>query len=119
MRIDSSGNLKINSGYGSVATAYGCRSWVNFDGSSTVSIRASGNVSSITDNGTGDYTVNFSTAMPDANFCALGTGSQKANLTAVRNLQVQANLGTGSVRVLTDAITGMHDMDLIFVAVIR
>jgi hypothetical protein len=51
MRIDSSGNLKFNSGYGSVATAYGCRAWVNFNGTGTVAIRASGNVSSITDNG--------------------------------------------------------------------
>ncbi len=68
MRIDSSGNLLFNSGYGSVATAYGCRAWVNFNGTGTVAIRASGNVSSITDNGTGDYTVNFTTAMPDANY---------------------------------------------------
>jgi hypothetical protein len=45
------------------------RAWVNFDGTGTVSIRASYNVSSITDNGTGDYTVNFTTAMPDANYC--------------------------------------------------
>jgi hypothetical protein len=63
-----SGNLSFNSGYGSAAVAYGCRAWVNFNGTSTVAIRASGNVSSITDNGTGDYTVNFSTAMPDANY---------------------------------------------------
>ena len=70
MRIDSSGNLLFNSGYGSVATAYGCRAWVNFNGTGTVAIRASGNVSSITDNGTGDYTVNFTTAMPDANYMA-------------------------------------------------
>ena len=68
MRIDSSGNLQFNSGYGSVATAYGCRAWVNFNGTGTVAIRASGNVSSITDNGTGFYTVNFSTSMPDANY---------------------------------------------------
>jgi hypothetical protein len=46
MRLDSSGNLKFNSGYGSVATAYGCRAWVNFNGTGTVAIRASGNVSS-------------------------------------------------------------------------
>lgn len=70
MRIDSSSNLQFNSGYGSVATAYGCRAWVNFNGTGTVAIRASGNVTSITDNGTGDYTVNFTTAMPDANYCA-------------------------------------------------
>ena len=62
------GDFKMNSGYGSVATAYGCRAWVNFNGTGTVAIRASGNVSSITDNGTGDYTVNFTTAMPDANY---------------------------------------------------
>jgi hypothetical protein len=45
-----------------------CRAWVNFNGTGTVAIRASFNVSSITDNGTGDYTVNLTTAMPDANF---------------------------------------------------
>ncbi len=42
-----------------------CRAWVNFNGTGTVAIRASGNVSSITDNGTEDYSVNFTTAMPD------------------------------------------------------
>lgn len=45
-----------------------CRAWVNFNGTGTVAIRASFNVSSITDNGTGDYTVNFTTAMPDVNY---------------------------------------------------
>ena len=47
---------------------YKCRAWVSFIGSGTVALRASGNVSSITDNGVGDYTVNFTTAMPDANY---------------------------------------------------
>ena len=64
----------FNSGYGSVATVYGCRAWVNFDGTGTVAIRASGNVSSITDNGTGDYTVNFTTAMIDANYAIVSIG---------------------------------------------
>jgi hypothetical protein len=50
------------------APSYSARAWVNFNGTGTVAIRASGNVSSITDNGTGDYTVNFTTAMPDANY---------------------------------------------------
>ena len=67
-RIDTSGNFQFNSGYGSVATAYGCRAWVNFNGTGTVAIRASGNVTSITDNGTGNYTVNFTNALPDANY---------------------------------------------------
>lgn len=55
------------------APIYPCRAWVNFNGTGTVAIRASGNVTSITDNGTGDYTVNFTTAMPDANYSANGT----------------------------------------------
>jgi len=73
-RIDSSGNFQMNSGYGSVAVAYGCRAWVNFNGTGTIAIRASGNVSSITDGGTGTYTVNFTTAMPDANYATSGSG---------------------------------------------
>jgi hypothetical protein len=72
---DASANIQFNSGFGSVATAYGCRAWVNFNGTGTVAIRASGNVTSITDNGTGDYTVNFTTAMPDANYgFSIGAG---------------------------------------------
>jgi hypothetical protein len=66
------GNLSFNSGYGSAAVAYGCRAWVNFNGTGTVAIRSSGNVTSITDNGTGDYTVNFTTAFPDANYAVAG-----------------------------------------------
>ena len=66
--------LSINAGYGSNAAAYGCRAWVNFNGSGTVAIRDSANVSSITDNGVGDYTVNFTTAMVDANYSVVGSG---------------------------------------------
>ena len=69
-----SGNLSFNSGYGSAAVAYGCRAWVNFDGTGTPAIRGSGNVSSLTDNGTGDYTINFATAMPDANYAPVAIG---------------------------------------------
>ena len=68
MRIDATGNLLFNSGYGSVATAFGCRAWVNFNGTGTPAIRASGNVTSITDNNPGNYTINFTTAMPDVNY---------------------------------------------------
>ena len=70
--FDSSGNFKFNSGFGSVATAYACRAFVQFDGTGVVAMRASGNVSSITDNGAGDYTVNFTSAMPDANYAIAG-----------------------------------------------
>jgi len=61
------GNLSFNSGYGSAAVAYGCRAWVNFDGTN-LAIRASGNIASITRVGTGIYTVTLTTAMPDANY---------------------------------------------------
>lgn len=81
MRIDSSGVLSFNSGYGSVAAAYGCRAWVNFNGTGTVAIRASGNVSSITDNGVGDYTINLTTAMPDINYNVIGNASNGTNWT--------------------------------------
>jgi hypothetical protein len=54
------------------APIYACRAWVNFNGTGTVAIRESGNVTSITDNGTGNYTVNFTTAMSDANYCVSG-----------------------------------------------
>jgi hypothetical protein len=67
-QFDSSANFRFNSGYGSVATAYGCRAWVNFNGTGAVAIRASGNVTSITDFATGDYQVNITNAMPDANY---------------------------------------------------
>jgi hypothetical protein len=73
-----SGDLSFNSGYGSAAVAYGCRAWVNFNGTGTVAIRSSGNVSSITDNGTGDYTINFSSAMPDTNYSIAGLSQNNA-----------------------------------------
>ena len=104
--LDGSGNFKFNSGYGSVATAYGCRAWVNFNGTGTVAIRASGNVSSITDNGTGDYTMNFSTSMPDVNYCVQTTVEpESAYPNHVRMSGVYYNTrATGSVRLRTGGV---------------
>ena len=65
---DASNNLQMNSGYGSSATAYGVRAWLNLNGTGTVAIRGSGNVSSVTDVSAGTYTVNFATNMPDINY---------------------------------------------------
>jgi hypothetical protein len=62
------------------APGYMARAWVNFNGTGTVAIRAAGNVSSITDNGTGDYTVNFSTAFADANYCVVTGGTRSDGL---------------------------------------
>jgi hypothetical protein len=82
-QFDSSANFKFNSGYGSVATAYGCRAWVNFNGTGTVAIRASGNVTSITDGGVGVYTVNFTTAFPDINYCPTAVASASTQLAQI------------------------------------
>jgi hypothetical protein len=65
------------------APVYACRAWVNFNGTGTVAIRASGNVTSITDNGVGDYTVNFTNAMPDTNFVVSWTAGEIAAQFAV------------------------------------
>ena len=122
-QFDSSGNFKFNSGYGSVATAYGCRAWVNFNGAGTVAIRASGNVTSITDNGTGDYTINFTTAMPNTNYCNVFTAG-RGDSNDVRVAQ-PTNPLVGSLQFVTRAGTGgasfnaKEDMENIFVAVFR
>ena len=55
------------------APVYACRAWVNFNGSGTVAIRASGNVSSITDFAVGVYGVNLTTALPDTNYALTAT----------------------------------------------
>ena len=87
------------------APIYPCRAWVNFNGTGTVAIRASGNVTSITDNATGDYTVNFTTAMPDANYSVaggLGNSSGTGDLAGFIQLNMQAS--QASVPPTTSAI---------------
>jgi len=119
--FDASGNFLMNSGYGSVATAYGCRAWVNFNGTGTVAIRASGNVSSITDNGTGDYTVNFTTSMPDVNYGYALSGSQVSS--NVSNINPRdAGFAVGSFRIETfniDTTPAARDYDLVSVSIFR
>jgi len=193
MRLDSSGNLLFNSGYGSVATAYGCRAWVNFDGTSAANlsgtysrtspsttltvtatahglivgssvnldfttgtgldgiytvvtvanantftvttvastttsgnvtilrntIRASGNVTSITDNGTGNYTVNFTTAMPDANYAA-SIAAGDAGVNTAKQLFGTYSLTTASLSfVSTNYQNTSQDKDTYLVAIFR
>jgi len=81
------------------APVYACRAWVNFDGTGTPSISGSGNVSSITDNGTGDYTANFTTSMQDANFAVSGSADYGSEEALVFLVQSQA---TSNVRVNID-----------------
>lgn len=122
MRLTSAGDLQFNSGYGSVATAYGCRAWVNFDGTQTAAnmIRASGNVSSMTDNGTGDYTVNFTTAMPDANYCAQVSQGQGAGAGVGMSVITGAAPSTSAVRIQTANSAGtLADRSYVMVAIFR
>ena len=127
MRIDSSGNLLFNSGYGSVATAYGCRAWVNFAGTSsgTITPRASGNVTSVTKNGSGDYTLNFTNAMPDANYCFTGTAKPTTAMGTEsygRVVSVKYNVSptTSALRVTTCTTgVGLEDFDVVCIAIFR
>jgi hypothetical protein len=109
-QFDSSGNFKFNSGYGSAAVAYGCRAWVNFDGTTNTAgfctIRGSGNVTSVADDGTGVYTVNFTTAMPDINYAVAATsmevgttGTTDRTASIRRNTLVSDSMATTFVKV--------------------
>jgi hypothetical protein len=92
------------------APIYPCRAWVNFNGTGTVAIRASGNVSSITDNGTGNYIVNFTTAMFDSSFAAVSATSNDG--------VVRTDLPTiASVRVVTS--TAAADASIVSVSIFR
>jgi hypothetical protein len=112
-QFDSSGNFKFNSGYGSVATAYGCRAWVNFDGTGTPAIRASGNVSSITDSGTGDYRVNFTTAMPDANYSIVASSINAGVAYALASSSTQTASQGGVATFLNSAPNTTADVNTI------
>jgi hypothetical protein len=115
-RFDSSANFQFNSGYGSVAVAYGCRAWVNFNGTGTVAIRASGNVTSITDNNTGEYTVNFTTAMPDVNYAAVITCADGGNgIVAASRTLTTTTCGVG----ITNATVGRVDSATVSVSILR
>jgi hypothetical protein len=120
MRITSAGLLQFNSGFGSVATAYGCRAWVNFDGTGTPTIRASGNVTSITDGGTGIFTVVITNAMPDVNYAAVVSGASAATSGAAR-LCGSSNNSTTQVYINTKGSDNSANTDLpiIQVAVFR
>ena len=87
------------------APIYACRAWVNFNGTLAAAsmIQGSGNVSSITDNGTGNYTVNFTTAMPNATYAVVTSGHASTNLAAAGRVTEPYNLATTSVTIATAA----------------
>ena len=95
------------------------KAWVNFNGTGTVAIRASFNVSSITDNGTGDYTVNFTTAMLDANYSATLLPSVVSGVTSTIP-QFTGQVTTSSIRssFITNGLVA-GDPSMVLVAIFR
>jgi len=104
------------------APIYACRAWVNLNGNAATPVaRASGNVSSITDNGTGDYTVNFTTAMPDANYAAV-TSADGANVDNAGETQssIQRGNTASALKVIcTDLSGNKEDYYQLNIAVFR
>jgi len=107
------------------APVYACRAWVNFDGTNTVSIRDSGNVSSITDNGTGDYIVNFTSSMPDVNYAPVfGTGNtvhfDRNDVTTSATFSGNPNVSFLEVKTHAEGSgSGQTDLDFINIAIFR
>jgi len=101
------------------------KAWVNFNGTGTVAIRASFNVSSITDNGTGDYTVNFTTALADVNYSVVANGSPAfgvADFTSIglfsTNAAAEVAPTVSAARIVTRA-TSVTDLKYVCVAIFR
>lgn len=129
--IDVSGSvtadsINLNAGYGSDAPIYGVRAWVNFNATGTVAIRESGNVSSVTDNATGDYTINFTSALPDVNYAAVGTAQHASGIINNGHLTgvgTGTNYTTSSYRFYTVYIlsgnTSYYDPVVVSVSIIR
>jgi hypothetical protein len=118
-----SGNVTLGSSVLATPTgsapAYLCRAWVNFDGTGTPAIRASGNVSSITDNGTGNYTANFTTAMPDSDYSTqICSTAAVTNQGGFNRLSLAGTTPT-SVQVLHYEDNALVDTDMLAVAVFR
>jgi hypothetical protein len=118
-RKTASARLSTIDGGSTLFPEFKCRAWVNFNGTGTVAIRASGNVSSITDNGTGDYTVNFATAMPDADYNFVGACAPSTNVSnGVVMKHFDFNLTVSALRIRTVvAGTGFFDSTHINVSV--
>jgi len=113
---NSTANLQFNSGYGSVATAYGCRAWGHLQGNSLTVIR-SGNISSITQNSTGNYDANFTTSMPDANYSCVGNAENLNDSTGL--LFIPYNYFTATINFLTAQNGTLARARIISLAVFR
>jgi hypothetical protein len=118
----SSGPLATQNGMTGIAKA-----WCNFDGytSSTATIKGSYNISSVTRNAAGDYTLNFTTAMSNANYTYAGAAAFGENASGTSGRYVSGydinypfGLSTGSLRFLTVYATNVGSQDCQFVSII-
>lgn len=113
---DSSGVLATQNGMTGIAKA-----WVNYKGTSTQSIRDSFNVSSVTRNGTGDYTINFTTALPNSNYAATGMLSWTNGVSASGAISIETGAGTPTTTALRINCVGQngvnYDRDYVLVSV--
>lgn len=108
---------KLDGAQSGSAPIYGARAWVNFNGTGTIAIRGSGNVSSITDGGVGIYTVNFTTAMPDANYVFnVEKNCETQELSAFVNINTPASSGASFRNVENNVL---RDASFILVSVFR
>jgi len=113
--------IQNSGGTGSPAINGLAAAWVNFNGTGTVAIRASSNVSSITDNGAGNYNINFTTAMPNENYSAVAAGglAEDNNAYAIPSVAVYQT-GLVQVRLVrTSTTVTLNDSALISVAIFR
>jgi len=127
-RVDSTGQLwntvqsQVGTDYTTLYKGYFARAWVNFNGTGTVAIRASGNVTSVTDNGTGDYTVNFTTAMPDANYgfsLGGGIGDATAGTIASYSMHQTVDPTTSALRMMTGYANTQRDIEYVCASIFR
>ena len=103
---------------------YTAKAWVNFNGTGTVAIRASGNVSSITDNGTGDYTVNFTVAMSDTNYAVKSSAANSLPLSGssgFNNGTASAPTSISAARVVCfiNSTTAVSDAEVVQASIFR
>ena len=114
---DGSGIIKLQS----AGVTTNALAWVNFNGTGTVAIRASGNVSSITDNGVGDYTINFTNSMTDANYAVVGIPSNSGANTGVSFCSsTSTTQAAGLVRITTvQANVGALDCSYVQASIFR
>lgn len=117
MTISGSNGVTYPDGTVQASGSQACKAWVNFNGTGTVAIRAAYNVSSITDLGTGSYTVNFTTALQDANYAVVGAvGPASAGGECV---QITSLATTGATIATSNNLNGLLDRANVGIAIFR